>query len=219
MLRKLPTPPKYERKFYKHPDKKKKNRYNKHYIRFQCGTHELIIYDKTYQVKENGIVVAYEKLPEGILRFEVHCERAYLHKIEKEYKNPATIDFLWIMIQESQSRIIKHFSKCFPDCDFMQMEKITEAITSSGFKKKNKDTMVELVGLLQRIQSVDKALDKLNRSGNDTIKVLDRFAKLGISPIPLRVGFCALQIPGPVQLLRDVSSGSIEVEYTNKKYK
>ena len=158
-------------------------------------------------------------MPEGILRFEVHCERAYLHKIEKEYKNPATIDFLWIMIQESQSRIIKHFSKCFPDCDFMQMEKITEAITSSGFKKKNKDTMVELVGLLQRIQSVDKALDKLNRSGNDTIKVLDRFAKLGISPIPLRVGFCALQIPGPVQLLRDVSSGSIEVEYTNKKYK
>lgn len=36
VLRKLPTPPKYERNFYKHSNKKKANRYNKHYLRFCC---------------------------------------------------------------------------------------------------------------------------------------------------------------------------------------
>ena len=60
VLRKLPTPPKYERRFYKHEDRKKANRYNKHYLRFHCGTHELVIYDKTYQMQENGLVIDYE---------------------------------------------------------------------------------------------------------------------------------------------------------------
>ena len=60
VLRKLPTPPKYTREKYKHKDKKKANRYNKHYIRFHCGTHELIIYDKTYQMQDNNLVISYE---------------------------------------------------------------------------------------------------------------------------------------------------------------
>ncbi len=45
VLRKLPTPPKYTREKYKHKDKKKANRYNKHYLRFHCGTHELIKFE------------------------------------------------------------------------------------------------------------------------------------------------------------------------------
>lgn len=48
VLRKLPTPPKYERRYYTHPDKKKANQYNKHYIRFACGSQELVIYDNVY---------------------------------------------------------------------------------------------------------------------------------------------------------------------------
>ena len=87
-LRKLPTPPKYERCFYKHKDKKKATRYNKHYLRLHCGTPELVIYDKTYPMRENGFVVAYEKLPEGVLRFEFYCERQYLRKLEKKSGEP-----------------------------------------------------------------------------------------------------------------------------------
>jgi len=64
--------------------KKKANEYNKHYICFACGTHELIIYDKTYQIAQGGIQTAYEKLLEGVLRFEVHCNRDYIRTIEKK---------------------------------------------------------------------------------------------------------------------------------------
>lgn len=219
VLRKLPTPPKYERKLYKHSDKKKANQYNKHYLRFHCSTRELIIYDKTYQVQECGIVVSYEKLPEGVLRFEVHCERDYVRELEMELDCDKTEDLLWKLIQESESRIIKHFSWCFSDVRFVQMERIEQLIQESAFRKKNKDIMLKLAAQLQRTQSVDRALNKLEKEGIDTSGLLDRFDQLGISPIPLWKNFCAEELPGPVELLRAMSDGELSVEYLKIKQK
>ena len=219
VLRKLPTPPKYERKKYKHKDKKKANRYNKHYLRFHCGTHELVIYDKTYQVRNNDLVVSYENLPEGVLRFEVHCERAYLREVEKKSGVTATDALLWLMIQESEERITSHFARCFSDVRFARTKELERIIKRSAFKKESKDVMLQLVTRLQRTQSVDKALEKLKKDGYDTSGVLDRFDKLGVSPIPLRKNFCAKELPGPVELLRGVSGGKITVDYLKVKYK
>ena len=219
VLRKLPTPPKYERKLYRHTDKKKANQYNKHYLRFYCGTHELIIYDKVYQIRNGNLIVAYEKLPEGVLRFEVHCERSYIKQIDKSAGTSDVLDTLWLMIQESEDRIADHFSRCFSDVKFMRMEELERKIKVSGFKAKNKAAMRELVKRLQRIQSVDKALDKMRKAGFDTDGLLDRFTMLEISPIPLRKNFCAQNLPGPVELLKRISDGEMSVEYTKVKYK
>lgn len=222
VLRKLPTPPKYERKFFKHKDKLKKkaeNKYNKHYIRLSCGTHELVIYDKTYQIREGNLVLAYEKLQEGVLRFEVHCEREYMRKIEKKAGDIDTLGLLWLMMEESEGRIVDHFSRCFSDTKFVQIEALKQKIKKSGYKKEGKEIMLELASQLQRTQSVDKALSKIKKQGYDTAGTLDRFAKLGISPIPLRKKFCAESLPGPVELLRSVSVGKVKVEYVKAKYK
>ena len=217
--RKLPTPPKYERKFYKHSDKKKANKYNKHYLRLSCGTHELVIYDKTYQLRDGNLIVGYQGLPEGVLRFEVHCEREYIRKVEKKADDLNTLELLWLMIAESEDRIIDHFSRCFPDTEFVQMEKLEKKVRQSGFKKENKKAMLELASRLQRTQSVDKALQKMEKQGYDTAGLLDKFAKLKISPIPLRKNFCAESLPGPVELLKRISDGDIAVEYVKAKYK
>lgn len=219
VLRKLPTPPKYKRTLYKHEDKKRANRYNKHYLRFCCGTHELIIYDKTYQVRDGNLIVGYEELPKGVLRYEVHCERAYIKKLEKKLNKADVLDVLWMLIQESEDRIIDHFSRCFSDVTFMQIEELERRIKESRFQPEDKAAMMELTVQLQRIQSVDKALKKTEEKGFDTSKVLDRFEKLGISPIPLRKNFCAKNLPGPVELLRDISQGEIAVKYIKIKYK
>lgn len=219
VLRKMPTPPKYERKFYKHEDKKKANRYNKHYLRFACGTHELVIYDKTYQIQEENLVVDYEDLPKGVLRFEVHCEREYIRKVQKQAGKLDTLGLLWKMTAESEDRLVEHFSRCFSDTKFMQMEALENCIKKSGFKKENKEIMLELVSRMQRTQLVDKALEKMEKKGVNTSGVLDRFAKLGISPIPLRKKFCAESLPGPVELLRSISDGDVSVEYVKVKYK
>ena len=219
VLRKLPTPPKYERKFYKGKDKKAANRYNKHYLRFTCGTHELVIYDKIYQIQESSLTVSYEKLPEGVLRFEVHCEWAYIRKCEKEWDCAATEDVLWRFIQDSESRIVKHFGQCFSDTHFVQMNELEKMISNAPFKKENKSAMLELAIQLQRVQSVDKALKNLEKMGYNTTGLLDRFDGLGISPIPLWKNFCAKELPGPVELLRAMSDGELSVEYVKIKHK
>ena len=219
VLRKLPTPPKYERKRYKGKDKKAANRYNKHYLRFSCGTHELVIYDKTYQVENCGLAVSYEKLPEGVLRFEIHCEREYLRKVERHSGQTDTDKLLWQLMQESEERIIRHFSQCFSDARFVQMEEIERLVAQSAFREENKDSMMALASSLQRTQSVDKALEKMEKAGYDTTNLLERFDKLGISPIPLWKNFCAKELPGPVKLLRGVSDGELPVEYLKIKQK
>lgn len=178
-----------------------------------------MIYDKTYQIRNGNLIVGYEKLPESVLRFEVHCERPYIRQIEKDADTSDVLEVLWLLIQGSEGRIIDHFSRCFPDAQFMQMEKLERKIRKSGFKKENRAAMRELVHRLQRIQSVDKALEKMRKTGFNTDGLLDRFAKLGTSPIPLRKKFCAQSLPGPVELLKRISDGEIYVEYTKVKYR
>lgn len=224
VLRKLPTPPKYERKKKRYEQgkklsKKDVNMYNKHYLCFACGTHELVIYDKTYQLQKGHLVNDNEGLPKGVLRFEVHCEREYIRKIGKESGDLDTLGLLWLMITESENRIVNHFSRCFSDTKFVQLDALKQAIKKSGYKKKNKEAMLELASRLQRTQSVDKALSKMEKQGYDTSGLLDRFSELGVSPIPLWKNFCAESLPGPVELLKHISDGDISVEYMKVKYK
>lgn len=56
-------------------------------------------------------------------------------------------------------------------------------------------------------------------AGKDADKLLDKFKKLGISPIPLWENFCAEKIPGPVGLLNQVVEGNVIVDYIEEKYK
>ena len=180
---------------------------------------ELVIYDKTDRVRNGNLAVGYENLPEGVLRFEIHCERDYIRKLEKQFGTDVTTDMLWRLMQESERLIVDHFSKCFSDARFLQMDDLTDTIMKSAFKEKNKATMLELVDHLQRTQSVDKALKKMERAGYSTDSLLDRFDKLGISPIPLRKNFCSKELPSMVELLRAVSSQEIILEYIEVKYK
>ena len=70
---KLPTPPKYERYYYKGSDRKAANRYNKHHITFKHESRELVVYDKTYQIVENGLQLDEEKLR------KVSCDLKYMN--------------------------------------------------------------------------------------------------------------------------------------------
>ena len=91
-------------------------------------------------------------MPEGVLRFEVRSIREYIRRIEKELDSDSPMKVLWAMVQKSEERIIDHFSRCFFDTKFVQMDALKRAIKESGYKKKNKDAMLELASRLQRTQ-------------------------------------------------------------------
>ena len=217
VLRKLPTPPKYKRVSRKEKDKKKANKYNKHYIKFQCGTHSLVIYDKTYQATEQGLRVDYEDLPEGVLRFEVQYQRSVLRGLEKKLGTDNPSELLWFLIQKSEKRICKHFEQCFADVQFCQIEEIEKRIVGSKYEDGTKQIMLELAHRMQRKQSVDQVLEEMQSEGFAVNDLLRRVHKLGFSPIPLWKNFCAQQIPGPVSLLRMISEGEVVIPYQKMK--
>lgn len=217
VLRKLPTPPKYKRVSRKEKDKKKANKYNKHYIKFQCGTHSLVIYDKTYQATEQGLRVDYEDLPEGVLRFEVQYQRSLLRGLEKKLNADNPSELLWYLMQKSEKRICKHFEQCFADVQFCQIEEIEKRIVGSKYEDGTKQIMLELTHRMQRKQSVDQVLEEMRSEGFFVEDLLRKVHKLGFSPIPLWKNFCAQQIPGPVSLLRMISEGEVVIPYQKMK--
>lgn len=217
VIRKLPTPPKYNRKLSTKKDKKQSHKINKHTLRFSCGTHTLVIYDKTFQISDQGIKTDYETLPEGVLRFEVQYKRKKICDLENETDTSKPSKLLWKLIQESENRMIKHFSQCIADVSFCQLEEILRRIEDSRYQAEDKDAMRKLAKLMQRKQNVDAALDEMADLGYETNRVLSRFTKLGISPIPLWTRFCAEFIPGPVEILKRIGDGSIEIHYIKKK--
>lgn len=217
VLRKLPTPEKYERKFYTCADRKAANAYNKHYLRFVCGTHELVIYDKTYQITANDLALAYEKLPEGVLRIEMHCGREYLRKIEKKRDISSTLALLELMMEESEERIVGAFSRCFHAGMFCHIGEIERRINVSRFDSSKKSVMIELSRRMQRIQNLDKALKSMKKEDYDTEGILGAFQGLNINPTPLRKNFAAPYLPGIVELLQGISDGAVPVEYIRIK--
>lgn len=176
-----------------------------------------MIYDKTFQISDQGIKTDYETLPEGVLRFEVQYKRKKICDLENETDTSKPSKLLWKLIQESENRMIKHFSQCIADVSFCQLEEILRRIEDSRYQAEDKDAMRKLAKLMQRKQNVDAALDEMADLGYETNRVLSRFTKLGISPIPLWTRFCAEFIPGPVEILKRIGDGSIEIHYIKKK--
>lgn len=123
VLAKLPTPLKYKRIKHKEKDKKKEKLYNKHYIQFSCGTHDLVIYDKTYQMASQHLATDEDNLDHGVLRFEVQCNNTYLLDYGKEHPYGCTIELIWHMTQNSRKQIIKHFKHCFGTITFYHLER------------------------------------------------------------------------------------------------
>ena len=214
--RKLPAPEKYERVYYQCKDKKASKKVNKHYIRLAHATRELVMYDKTYQVVENGLLLDQESLPKGILRFEVHEARERIKKIEKKLGSSDVEAQLFYYVENSKAYLLRCFGRAFPDEKFLQKEELEEVIHAKA-DADLRDAMTRLVEILVHTQSVEKAMKKLENEGFQTAGVLEQFQKLGVSPVPLRKKFCARSLPGPASLLKKVSEGAVRVCYTKGK--
>jgi len=215
---KLPTPPKYSRKWHCGKDKQKTKLYNKHYIRYVCGTHELVLYDKTYQMKENKLLLSYEKLPEGVLRYEMRLERDYIRRIQKNSGIENTTELLEFFIENSAEFLVATFNYCFPVGIFLRLGELENYIQAHVNREETRRRMLALVEKLQHGPNTDEALTELEKEGLSTDGLLKHFYNLGISPVPLRKNFSAVSIPNPTKLLLDLMKGEpVKIRYIRSK--
>ncbi len=212
VTRKLPTPPKYERAIFKSADRKAASKYNRHHITLKHKSRELVIYDKTYQIMENGLLLDEEKLPKGVLRFEVHELRERISKVEKELGTSSVTSLLCHYAEQSEKIITRCFGRAYPDKKFMQPDQLrsliyAEANTAVG------DGMARLAEVMVRVKTLKKGVKKIGKEGYDAEVVLAQFARLGVSPVPLRKNFCAESMPGVSVLLERIARRNVQIWY------
>ena len=212
VTRKLPTPPKYERAIFKSADRKAASKYNRHHITLKHKSRELVIYDKTYQIMENGLLLDEEKLPKGVLRFEVHELRERISKVEKKLGTSSVTSLLCHYIGQSERIITRCFGRAYPDKKFMQPDRLrslihAEADTAVG------DGMARLAEVMVRVKTLRKGVKKIGKEGYDAEAVLAQFARLGVSPVPLRKNFCAESMPGVSVLLERIAHRNVQIWY------
>lgn len=212
VTRKLPTPPKYERVMFEDKDKKRASRYNKHHITLKHKSRKLVLYDKTYQILENGLLLDEEKLPKGVLRFEVHELRERISKVEKKLGTSSVTSLLCHYIGQSERIITRCFGRAYPDKKFMQPDRLrslihAEADTAVG------DGMARLAEVMVRVKTLRKGVKKIGKEGYDAEAVLAQFARLGVSPVPLRKNFCAESMPGVSVLLERIAHRNVQIWY------
>lgn len=210
VTRKLPTPPKYERVVFRSEDKKLANRYNKHHITLKHKSRELVLYDKTYQILENGLLLDEEKLPKGVLRFEVHELRERVSKMEKKLGTSNVTSLLCHYIKQSERIITGCFRRAYPDEKFMQPDALKRLVCAEA-DKSLQEGVLRLVELMVRLKTLEKGVRKIENEGYGAAAILSQFAKLGVSPVPLRKKFCAKSMPGVATLLRRIAHWDVQV--------
>ena len=210
VTRKLPTPPKYERVMFEDKDKKRASRYNKHHITLKHKSRKLVLYDKTYQILENGLLLDEEKIPKGVLRFEVHELRERVSKMEKKLGTSSVTSLLCHYIKQSERIITGCFRRAYPDEKFMPPDSL-ERLVCAEADKSLQEGMLRLVELMVRLKTLEKGVRKIENEGYGAAAILSQFAKLGVSPIPLRKKFCARSMPGVATLLRRIAHWDVQV--------
>lgn len=212
VTRKLPPPPKYERAIFKSADRKAASKYNRHHITLKHKTRELVIYDKTYQIVENGLLLDEEKLPKGVLRFEVHEQRERISKVEKELGTSSVTSLLCHYIGQSERIITRCFGRAYSDKKFMQPDRLRSLIHAET-DTAVRDGMARLAEVMVRVKTLKKGVKKIGKEGYDAEAVLAQFARVGVSPVPLRKNFCAESMPGVSVLLERIARRNVQIWY------
>lgn len=185
------------------PQKLKEKR--KHYLCYATDSVRLVVYDKMYQLTENKLILAQEKLPNGVLRVELQCQKKFLNSQAKKLDcdtNAHTL--LRCMQQNSADYILKYVKKCF--CSGMQYtpDALFQVLETAKIRDQLKQPMLALCNSL-RYGSLDKAVKTIQKqyqlSEQNVRRILKKFQKLGICPIPLRTRYFRSSLPSLPDLL------------------
>ena len=207
VLRKNAPRGKFKQKHYMDsslsPQKLKEKR--KHYLCYATDSVRLVVYDKMYQLTENKLILAQEKLPNGVLRVELQCQKKFLNsqatKLDCDTNAHA---LLRCMQQNSAYYILKYVKKCF--CCGMQYtpDALFQALEAAKIRDQLKQPMLALCNSL-RYGYLDKAVKTIQKqyqlSEQNVRRILKKFQKLGICPIPLRTRYFRSSLPSLPDLL------------------
>ena len=177
----------------------------KHYLCYATDSVRLVVYDKMYQLTENRLILAQEKLPNGVLRVELQCRKKFLNAQAKKLDCDTNAHaLLRNMQQNSAYYILKYVKKCF--CSGMQYtpDALFQVLEAAKIRDQLKQPMLALCKSLRYV-SLDQAIKTVQKqyqlSEQNIRRILKKFQKLGICPIPLRTRYFRASLPSLPDLL------------------
>lgn len=151
---------------------------NQHSWTIASGQCAFSVYDKSWELNvRHGVVIE-----EHILRQELRLER-------KRIRQMTDVKHWWeqlVEIYEQQDKQMDKFlHRLYQDFDrIVPLEELMREIDASGFREKNKKRMRRLAKRMDGCESLTAAQKSLRMKKKCFIELLERFRKLGISPIP-----------------------------------
>ena len=220
LLHKDLLPPKLERVFFYDPTADKKTREaqkeaDKHSICLTNGSYSLVVYDKLFQGKAEGLGDhdAWHHLPDGVLRLELRCYRPYLDKLLDDKDFTLTSEQLYWLAQHSRKLILKKASRIFSSGTHYKPDAAKILIEQSTSHKKVRK---QLWWLFRRMrypftrEQLDRGMKKQFKLKPRTVEArLKQLQTLGINLVPLRKDFYLNQLPSLpliLELLEDDST-------------
>ena len=151
------------------------------------NSYDLVLYDKTFQLTEEGLKLSYEKLPEGVLRCELRFRRDWIRSDQKEVGIASTTAYLQYLVTNARLFLLYVLTKSIPPARYLRLPELLESIWGSPYPEHIRCRMQKLVTLTHKADSVDAAFEKMRVSKEERKDLLLRFQHLGVSPIPLDV--------------------------------
>lgn len=144
------------------------------------------VYDKEADLAKRG-KEGKAKKAKGILRIEIRLKkRKALEKALDDLSDNSrmtTSEEIKLAAKKSKEIFFDTFVDIVPYGDFYRLKEAEELVMASKFKKNQKDKMLRLLRLIPEKKSLYLALKELNvRNADD---VIERFAKLNVSPITI----------------------------------
>lgn len=223
------TPKKYTRIEYTSdsltPEKLKEK--NKHYLRYECGSAALVIYDKTYQMTEEGLVTKFEELPNGIIRVELQLGRKFIRKfmekngIQQEDLDTEKFEDLEALfnelIRQSPNLTLSYLQKVVPCGTHYKLSRLKYLLDKLPFHAETIEQMQYLVQQSHICDTLNDAIRKTKKkfklSEKEVKSLIKRFRDSDISPIPLSGNFVLDSLPSLTSLLKQLAmEGCTEID-------
>lgn len=152
---------------------------DKHSWTIRCKTKtEFSVYDKACELATRHGV----DIDDKILRLELRLERK---RIQQLSKNSCWEDQLKYAITHQKKLFYKFLHRLHQDFDHsVPLEESLQTIKDAAFREKTKKKLRKLVKLADQCESLAEVQKEMRLNRKDFIRLLDRFYKLGINPIP-----------------------------------
>lgn len=171
------------------PDFKEKN---KRSFRAANKDVQFTIYDKKFQVAEEGLFYFDMPVENGLIRFEVSLKRDAIYR-NNEYFRLQFADnsnFLWVYGMLSRKIIEKYICKFFPKGIYASYERTKAAVRNASFPNKTKVLMLDLLkatseheSLFNAIRDVKFMYPKPNKFDLKLNRILKNFERLNYNPV------------------------------------